>query len=819
MYTGPLTASLSMVDTQSKSPPASERSSISASRSNSYSNDDGPPSITTTSSRSRESLGQLSLQRFPTGESENKVTMRTSPNPSGSVQLQPSQLQHQQRPTSPSLGSTSKSSRATSVVSTGSGRSSSGSGFRFPKPNLSFKPLYSHSNDSKSSQHHRSTPDPSTNSPFPPLLLTIRLPQSLLNKYVIDQESFRFGKGIWGIGKYSWTVTVISRSNGKKYVIKRVSKSLLPPSAYYHYPTTAHQLCTCPACRSSRDQLLLTGQLNPSEMDNIQEVLIIQNKGRRKELPQLPSPQPPQSQSQSHQRPLSASSLTTPTSATPRDKRRSFNMYSCNNASQPNPGRFLGFSPLSSPQETPANSRPTTPSPSPLRQQTNIPSPAPLSPSGPLSSTLQIKTHRSPGQPHPSNSPSMAQLSPHSQQQSPLLPSATPPSWPQSDQNNHHLSVDASFVPPSTGPISLQDKTAPSKPSSNKVWTSPWPSDLSSGRKTRPNSPEPPPSSFPIQFHAGRGGEGGFMPMPSRSASESKKRPTLQRHRSTPNLSRPVTGLDSLEEDPARLDQIRNLSKLNVSKDDLVSKDTLFNSPLSTTLTLPILSRHNTSDDSDVKVDTHSRKNDSDGSHRWSKEVVEVVERRVDPFDTQGGELKRMEAEGPRPKPAEIRYTPPPHALPMELVLLQTFNDSDHLPEHHEWTQDQDYWYYVTKAHGVKRRKLKKVSSWWLDMSSLGGALLSGSSSSSSEPIATGPIYNMGRATPLPSSPLSSEVALSRHMPKDSISSLASQDSSVGSATPTMAHAPATSGKKPSSPRNSHLGKYYYVDWEEYTSL
>ncbi|KAF9386450.1 hypothetical protein CPC16_007541 [Podila verticillata] len=307
--------------------------------------------------------------------------------------------------------------------------------------------------------------------------------------------------------------------------------------------------------------------------------------------------------------------------------------------------------------------------------------------------------------------------------------------------------------------------------------------------------------------------------MPSRSASESKKRPTLQRHRSTPNLSRPVTGLDSLEEDPARLDQIRNLSKLNVSKDDLVSKDTLFNSPLSTTLTLPILSRHNTSDDSDVKVDTHSRKNDSDGSHRWSKEVVEVVERRVDPFDTQGGELKRMEAEGPRPKPAEIRYTPPPHALPMELVLLQTFNDSDHLPEHHEWTQDQDYWYYVTKAHGVKRRKLKKVSSWWLDMSSLGGALLSGSSSSSSEPIATGPIYNMGRATPLPSSPLSSEVALSRHMPKDSISSLASQDSSVGSATPTMAHAPATSGKKPSSPRNSHLGKYYYVDWEEYTSL
>ncbi|KAG0033815.1 hypothetical protein BGZ82_005972 [Podila clonocystis] len=315
------------------------------------------------------------------------------------------------------------------------------------------------------------------------------------------------------------------------------------------------------------------------------------------------------------------------------------------------------------------------------------------------------------------------------------------------------------------------------------------------------------------------------MPMmPSRSALGSKKRPTLQRHKSTPNLSRPITGLDSLEEDPMRLDQIRNMSKLNLndrlnSTDDLVSKDTrLVDSPLGTTLTLPILARDNTKGHLGVKVDTHSRKNGSDESHQWSREVAEVVERRVDPFDTQGGEFKRMETEGPRPKPVEVGYTPPPHALPMELVLLQTFNDSDHLPEHHEWTQDKDYWYYVTKAHGVKRRKLKKVSSWWLDMSSLGGALLSGSSSSN-EPIATGPIYNMGRSTPLPSSPLSSEVALSRHMPKNSISSLTSQDSSVGSMTPTMAHAPVSASKKPNSPRNSHLGKYYYVDWEEYTSL
>jgi hypothetical protein len=46
--------------------------------------------------------------------------------------------------------------------------------------------------------------------------MTIKLPQSLLDKYVIDQEGFRQGKGIWGIGQYSWTITVLSRTNGKK---------------------------------------------------------------------------------------------------------------------------------------------------------------------------------------------------------------------------------------------------------------------------------------------------------------------------------------------------------------------------------------------------------------------------------------------------------------------------------------------------------------------------------------------------------------------------------------------------------------------------
>ncbi|KAG0375865.1 hypothetical protein BGX24_008569 [Mortierella sp. AD032] len=208
--------------------------------------------------------------------------------------------------------------------------------------------------------------------------------------------------------------------------------------------------------------------------------------------------------------------------------------------------------------------------------------------------------------------------------------------------------------------------------------------------------------------------------------------------------------------------------------------------------------------------------------------------RKVSPFDTNEGEFKQMDAESPETSTARahrngatsapLMFSPPPHALPMELVLLQTYNDSDHLPEHHEWTQDQDYWYYVTKAHGVRRRKLKKVSSWWLDLSSLGGALLSAGSSSSHEPIATGPIYNMGRApgshttstTPHPSSPLSSELALASpstittaesskrtHAAKESISSMTSQET---------VSANSAAFKRQSSPRNSTslMGKYYY---------
>ncbi|KAF9337214.1 hypothetical protein BGZ91_009594 [Linnemannia elongata] len=159
-----------------------------------------------------ESVGQLSLQRFPTGESEYKVRP-----PSGSSSS-----------TGQGLGGQTKASRTTSMVSSSSARSSSGSsGFKF-----SFKPLlYNHGNDSKQQQqlyrhHNGSSPatspnghqafDPFANSPFPAILMSIKLPQSLLDKYVIDQESFRHGKGIWGIGKYSWTITVLSRANGKK---------------------------------------------------------------------------------------------------------------------------------------------------------------------------------------------------------------------------------------------------------------------------------------------------------------------------------------------------------------------------------------------------------------------------------------------------------------------------------------------------------------------------------------------------------------------------------------------------------------------------
>ncbi|KAG9067950.1 hypothetical protein KI688_011541 [Linnemannia hyalina] len=777
-----------------------------------------------------ESVGQLSLQRFPTGESEYKTRPVSGSSSS----------------TGHGLGAQTKASRTTSIVSTSSARSSSGSsGFKF-----SFKPLlYNHGNDSKQQQHlyhhhngsspatssngHRQALDPFANSPFPSILMSIRLPQSLLDKYVIDQESFRQGKAVWGIGKYSWTITVISRANGKKYVIKRVSKSLLPPSAYYHYPTTAHRLCTCPACKSLREQLLLTGQLPDNELENLQEVLVIHNKGRRKELPQLPPSSPQQSRQHQPQRPLSASSIASPTSSSNNAKeskekqRRSFNLYSCHNASTPNhTSKFSAFSPITSPQDTPVNSRPSTPVPSPLRIL-STPSPPPSSSTHTSSPLPALPVGH--GKIHNSNS-SNSITNKSQTAQSSLTP--TP-----------------SLLLPAETPLIWSQKTGDSMVSQG-------PRDLSryNQQHDAPRSPRIPPRS------AGT------------PSSSLRARPTLQRHASTPNMSRAITGLDVLETDPAQVDQLRHLSRLgnhgggngggviSFGRDRDHHRDIdsrlaplkgdrpLSDSPLSVTMTMQALYESTLTDGNYLDTDDDGReanveyeKTPTTMTHSalYLQASMVTTERNVSPFDTNDGEFKQMEPESPESSTARARngatsaplmFTPPPHALPMELVLLQTYNDSDHLPEHHEWTQDEDYWYYVTKAHGVRRRKLKKVSSWWLDLSSLGGALLSAGSSSSHEPIATGPIYNMGRApgttstTPHMSSPLSSELALASpsltatdttrrtHAAKESISSMASQET---------VNPNSAAFKRQSSPRNSTslMGKYYYVDWDEYLSL
>ncbi|KAF8925172.1 hypothetical protein BGZ58_001069 [Dissophora ornata] len=716
-----------------------------------------------------ESLGQLSLQRFPTGESEYK----TLPMSRSKTADHPSRHSHETN--------VLKASRTTSTVSSSSARSSSGSsGFKFPKPNL-FKPLlYSQGNDSKNQQqqhvyqyhttsspatvseghhrhhhhhhhHHHQGSDPSAYSPFPLILQSIELPQSLLDKYVIDLDSFRHGKGIWGIGRYSWTVTVLSKSTGKKYVVKKVSKSLLPPSAYYHYPTTAHRLCTCPACKSSREQLLLTGQLDQKELDNMREVLIIENQGNRKELPQ-------------QKRPTSASSISSNTPKDVKDKRNSPNLYSNYNSSMPNQqGKFLSFSSSSSPQTSPVNSRPSTPSPSPLRLSSTPTAsmPAPKSPNS-------IKVHNR-SQSH--NTAAVQNALAPSPLHSPLLPSATLPSWPQKDRD---LTV------PQT--ISKQLDRRPHSPNTRS------PMGISSEYVSAALPTKPVPRSTGASY--------------SRN-----KRPTLRRHKSTPNLSRTVTGLDVLEDDPRRRQRFQYE---DTRPSILEAGRRLFDSPLTTTFTMP--SMHlvvagkgylNESSDSDSV----------DSGRPRSPPNAPIKERKVSPFDTNEGEFKRMEPESVRTSknPEPRGFIPPPHALPMELVLLQTYNDSDHLPEHFEWTQDKDFWYYVTKAHGVKRRKLKKVSTWWLEVGSLGNVLMPGSSSVN-EPIATGPIYSMGRGTgnmtPTASSPLSSEVAL----PRTSLSmDQANSNMSYSSSFSTV--------KRQSSPRNSHMGKYYYVDWDEYTSL
>ncbi|KAG0321011.1 hypothetical protein BGZ99_004159 [Dissophora globulifera] len=736
---------------------------------------------TLTAGGASDSHGQLGLQRFPTGESEYKRPLSRSK--TGEQSRKSHEITH------------TRTSRTTSTVSSSSARSSGSFGFKFPK----FKPLlYSHGNDSKNQQHlyqhhnnssaastalnsqhhlhhlhHHSHPhshphsqhstDPFANSPFPTILLSIKLPQSLLDKYVIDQESFRHGKAIWGIGLYSWTITVISRSNGKKYVIKRVSKAALPPSAYYHYPTTAHKLCTCPACKSSREQLLQTGQLDQKELEGMQEVLIIENQGNRKEHHHPLSP-----------RPLSPTA--TLSSATPRDvkdKRKSLNLYNGNNSSMPNQqGKFWSFSSNSSPQTTPVNSRPSTPSLSPLRLFSSPPG----SSSGP-----SLKGHGHGLKIHSrSHSASIQHAMSPSPLQSPLLPSTSSFPWlhKESDSRVSH------------GVSDLFSRDSEST----------RPSEISSGNGAR-------------TIHRS-----------TAAAVENHKRKTrLRRYASTPNLSRTVTGLDVLEEDPVRLEQLKQLSQNKPSaQHDQDSQ--LFAAPLSKISTMPALNA--------LAIGGHQQPAGLDAEDGLLSAVPSVtftdMERKVSPFDLQESEVNQVETSASSSvKTSEPRkFVPPPHALPMELVLLQTYNDSDHLPEHHEWTQDQDYWYYVTKPHGVKRRKLKKVSSWWLDMGSLGNVMLSGSSSH--EPIATGPIYDMGHGTGnttpmMPSSPRSSQLmlpnALSTTSGRSTPKELASLGVGLEPATVTSYAPSMSSVRRQSSPRNSHMGKYFYVDWDEYTSL
>ncbi|KAF9914755.1 hypothetical protein BX616_007624 [Lobosporangium transversale] len=738
---------------------------------------DSTPS-TSISAETTESLGQLSLQRFPTGEIEYKG--KTLSTRSKITEITPRRSYDAQTTTSRAVSSSARSS-------------SGSSGFKFTKPSLSFKPLlnnhstdnknpqhmYQHRNNSSSSgspnghdsgslqeQHQPQTPDPYAGSPFPPVLMTIKLPQSLLDKYVIDQESFRHGKGIWGIGKYSWTITVLSRANGKK--------------------------------------------LDQNELENIQEVLVIENKGR-KDLPQLPSPSSQQSQKHSPSRPLSASSILTATSrelSKDKAKRKSLHLYSCHNSSMPNQqSRFLTFSTGSSPQQTPINSRPSTPSPSPSR----------LFPGSSVSASPSINE---PGKSNArnKNQPNSASLrnersSPHNAH-SPLLPSATPLSWPFNEGDQTVSQTGHSVIISST------------KQSNVATLSPPRISNGSSKGYSSPRSYVRP----------------ALMSQGNSFVKKKRAAQVLRRHASAPNLSRPLTGLDLLEDDPSRLEQLKRLSRCN-------RYDWLYGDSRS----------HHHNDPCNQIIDSHPFIPESDGpflnslfpltpitpssqalidkdeqiqrsidGEDHSLDASENVEMKINPLDTNNGEFERMSLESAKSKrPSEPRgFVPPQHALPMELVLLQTYNDSDHLPEHHEWTQDQDYWYYVTKMHGVRRRKLKKVSTWWLDMSSLGNALLS-SSSASSEPIATGPIYNMGQGamsiSPL-SSPLTSDVALS-----DINASGASLgvNGQVGgkeltadsSHTNLSSFAPTISTmKRQSSPRNSHMGKYYYVDWDEYTS-
>ncbi|KAI9329685.1 hypothetical protein DFJ73DRAFT_860336 [Zopfochytrium polystomum] len=51
--------------------------------------------------------------------------------------------------------------------------------------------------------------------------------------------------------------------------------------------------------------------------------------------------------------------------------------------------------------------------------------------------------------------------------------------------------------------------------------------------------------------------------------------------------------------------------------------------------------------------------------------------------------------------------------LPLELVLMRARGSGDGLPELVEVFEDETSYYYITKTHGLRRRKLRSLKSWF----------------------------------------------------------------------------------------------------------
>ncbi|KAG0269763.1 hypothetical protein DFQ27_002179 [Actinomortierella ambigua] len=698
-------------------------------------------------------------------------------------------------------------SRSTSVVSSRSGRSSSGSSpFKFSKPNLSFMPLYNHSNESKrqnasaaalqgastnnihnnnnninlhGGQQQQQHQQPA--SPFPEELLSMRLPQSLLNKYVMDTESFRHGKGFWGIGRYSWTITVQARSNGKKYVIKRVAKSLLPPEAYYRYPTTAHRLCTCPACKSRREQLLQSGQLDPKD---VEEVLALQynsssngnsggghsnnngsgnnshhTRGHRREHSQhragvaRPSQPSSPSASSSNLNLLGLGALATTLVTTNKEKRASGgSILPLQRVNSMSPTRLFARSGsggggigrksnTSSPQGTPAHSRPSTPMMTPLSR------PGSRGTTRGSGGALKKREAR----------PTLRRC-------------ASTPSLSRARTGLDALDEDPLVVQLRAATRYPLSKTATS---AQETWR-----EFSAVPKVRVTLTKEMvvSSSSSSSSSSGNGHRGSGDQAEIEISGDDRVKEIRE------DDDEEAGPIFSLEEDQEHaLHQHPHIAVAFEEEEEVDDGDE--------------------SDEEDEDED-EDEDDDEEGSadEAWiapgcAHEEPQSPVRSPTPFAAAAAAAV-IAGLALTPSTSfsiqQPNYVPPPHSLPMELVLLQTYNDSDHLPEHHEWTQDQDYWYYVTKAHGVKRPKLKKISSWWSE--ALGGGHLGGGAGSigggsgagpagaisllltaaattttttspssslsthalSSDSIATGPIYNM-------SMPPAGAAAASKH--------------------------------------------------------